>query len=224
MIPVLLIALLQVPTLRVGVDTLEATSIRNGEERAANTLVRAVTRAGDLYYITQTAIAAEGTTYDTLAVDVRTLKPLWERTHAPTDSAAARYDGNRISGFTHPQGAARRALNRTLADGILPSQLTHHLVQAHDWRTVLVLESYDMWEDKTTRITYRPLRKEIFMHRGQPVDAWVVHEDRGAADQMRDGGRVLRTLWIDADRGRVLKEHHRPTSAPPGDGYLLIAR
>ena len=224
MTAVLLIVLLQVPTLRTGADTLEATNIRNGEESVANTQIRAIARVGNTYVITSTSLGSGGTTYDSLAVDARTLKPLWQRTHARTDSASASYDGNRISGFTHAQGAARKPLNRTLADGILPSQLAHHLVQAHDWRTVLVIESYDMWEDKTTRITYRPLRKEIFLHRGQPVDVWVVHEDRGPTDQMRDGGRVLRTLWIDADRGKVLKEHHRPSNAAPGDGHVLVAR
>lgn len=224
MFVILLLALVQAPTLRVQTDTLEAANVVGGRPHRAGTFIRAVARAGDHYVITATFESARGgASFDTLAVDAKTLRPLWQRVHFSTDSASVRYRGNRVTGFSQQAGRTRRVIDRALPAGAMPPALIWHLVQSRDWAGSFTVREFDLWEDAVKTVIYRPLRKEKIRQRGRPVDVWVVEEDRGPTDVMK-GARMVRLSWIDAARQRLVMRRDRPFTAAKNDGYLLIAR
>ena len=220
----LLVLLLQVPTLRLGTDTLEAANVVKGEAYRAGRYIRAVTRAGDQYLITATFESARGgTSYDTLALDARTLKPRWQRVHFATDSAAVRYAGDRVTGFSQRAGRPRQNIERVLPATARPSALVWHLVQTHGWPGTLTISEFDLWENVIKPVTYRSLRKEKMRHRGKQLDVWLIQEERGAVGSA-PGARMVRLSWIDAARRRLVVRRDRPVTAGKNDGYLLVAR
>ena len=213
--PVLLLILsLQQATLRSTADTLEAANVVNGQPHRVGTLVRSVDRAGETFYIITTFTSVRGaTSYDTLAVDARTLAPRWQRVHFATDSAAVRFEGRRVIGYSQRAGQPLRQIDRQLHAAAQPTALVWHLMQLRKWNAAYTAHEYDLWQDTVKRIVYRPVRRRMITHRGKQVDSWVVQDNTGA------------TIWIDALRGHLIMRRDR---TPPGgarnDGYLLVRR
>lgn len=203
-IAVLLLALQQL-SLRTGADTLEAANVVNGQARHMGTMVRAVARAGEFFLITTTFSSARGgTSFDTLAVDARTLAPRWQRVHFATDSAAVQYAGGRVAGYSHQAGQALRRIDRKLPAGALPAALTWQIVKSRNWRTGYAVNEYDLWQDTTARVSYRASRRRTIQHRGKPVDVWIIQDNRGSIH------------WIDAVNARLIMLRDR--------GHLLVRR
>ena len=205
-------------------DTLEAANMVNGQPHRAGTFIRGVTRVGDHYLITaQFQSARGGTSYDTLAVDARTLAPRWQRIHFATDSAAIGFTGNRVRGYSQRAGRPLRQIDRVLPANTSPTALIWHLMQAQGWRGSYVINEYDLWEDQVKRITYKPLGKARIRHRGKLTEVWVVQEDRGRADVL-NGVPMIRMNWIDTARKRLVMRRDRSETTAKSDGYLLVAR
>ena len=208
----LLIAILQTAPLRLSADTLEAANVINNQPRHAGTYVRAVSRAGDVYLITATFESERGTSYDTLAVDARTLAPRWQRVHFSTDSASIVFTGRRVSGFSQQASTGRKAINRLLPANAQPSQLAWSLVQNRTWPGTYRVAEYDHWRDTVVTVEYKPQRRRMVQHRGKSVDVWVVQNNQGAL------------LWIDARTHQLIMRRDRTVRGGQRFDALLVRR
>ena len=209
-----LIAMLQsAPILRVGVDTLEAANVVNNQPRRTGTMVRAVTRSADVFLIVTTFESERGgTSYDTLAVDVKTLAPRWQRVHFATDSAALEFKERQVTGFTHAASSGYRRVNRTLPAGTIPTQLAWSLVQHRSWPGTYRVGEYDLWRDTIMQVEYKPQRRRTVTHRGKPAEVWVVQSNHGSL------------LWLGARDHRMIMRRDRFNTGNKRLDVLLVRR
>jgi hypothetical protein len=212
-------------------DTVDMFSVAGGRRTPAGTVIHGVARATrdgrDVYLLTiATASPGGGTSsWDTLAVDARSAAPLWRRSHAPTDSAHVVYVGRRARGTVAPHGSAARVIDRELDADVVESGALLWLVsrQPLEATTVRAYRAYDMWADATRPVSYQVVGRDSLERGGRRVHAWVVREQRGAEDSVR-AGVILRTMWVDATTGRVLRTHNRLSRTPETDGFFTQTR
>jgi hypothetical protein len=188
-------------TFAVGVDSSDTFVVRNGERVLVVRYTEAVTRTADGLLVVGRNVRPTGAvlSLDSVAVDARTLAPVWHADSTRAGRTRMRYADGRLRGTRTDSAGRETPLDSAVAAGAFDYSVASRVVNLLPLRPgyTTVIASHDIHRGpQDVRITV--LAEEALEHRGTTRPAWRVEADYGG---------FKATRWIDRETRRDLRTH-----------------